>query len=114
MENENELKDVLTALGMGRAFVDPALPNGAEFEGISVGNSGAKKLYLERAIHKAFVEVNEKGTEAAAATAAITVTSTVRADPFTPTFRADKPFIFAIRDVKSSTILFLGRLMNPQ
>ena len=67
-------------------------------------------------IHKAFVEVNEKGTEAAAATAVMmAVATSVRMTvPFTPTFQADRPFLFVIRDKKTSSILFMGRINNPQ
>ena len=70
-------------------------------------------------LHKAFVEVNEKGTEAAAATAVLMPMAAAayrppKMVPFIPTFRADRPFLFAIRDVKTGTILFLGRLTNPK
>lgn len=65
--------------------------------------------------HKAFIEVTEQGTEAAAATAVSGkgLGPAPPDQPFTPTFRADKPFLFAIRDVKTGTVLFLGRIMNP-
>jgi serpin B len=67
---------------------------------------------------KAFVEVNEKGTEAAAATLVMMAPTCCgpREEedvPFTPTFQVDKPFLFAIRDVRTGTILFLGRVVNP-
>ena len=73
------------------------------------------KLYIGYVIHKAFVEVNEKGTEAAAATVVAIATAAARAAmPFVPIFRADRPFLFAIRDVKTGTVLFLGRLTSPK
>ena len=100
-----EMKETLKALGMVRAFGARA-----EFQGIG----SAKDLYISKVAHKAFVEVNEKGTEAAAATAVVMRKISAPMNwPFTPTFRADKPFLFAIRDVKTGSILFMGRMMNP-
>ena len=61
-------------------------------------------------IHKAFIEVNEAGTEAAAATA---IVFNKESASFHPTFNANKPFIYLIKDNHSDTILFIGRLMNP-
>jgi serpin B len=65
--------------------------------------------------HKAFVEVNEKGTEAAAATAVVMAEGeSIPLDfPFTPEFRADRPFIFLTREKSTGSILFLGRMMAP-
>ena len=73
------------------------------------------KLYISRVLHKAFVEVTEKGTEAAAATAVMMCAPLGRAPtiPFNPTFRADKPFLFLICDTRSGSILFLGRITAP-
>ena len=67
-------------------------------------------LFISLVVHKAFVEVNEVGTEAAAATA---VVATESAPPPTRTFKALRPFIFLIRDNKTGSILFAGRMMNP-
>lgn len=78
----------------------------------------ADKLYIGSVLHKAFVEINEKGTEAAAATAVIMPAAAAFRRPvmvpFTPTFRADRPFVFLIRDVKTGAVLFLGRLSSPK
>jgi serpin B len=63
-------------------------------------------------IHKAFVEVEEKGTEAAAATGVVFARNAVVAQP-PSIFRADHPFFFVIRDIRTGTILFLGRLVKP-
>ena len=73
-------------------------------------------LFVTCLMHKAFVEVNEKGTEAAAATGvAFASRGGVPASvPFTPSFRAERPFLFAIRDMKTGTLLFLGRLTSPK
>jgi len=74
------------------------------------GMDGTKDLYISAILHKAFVEVDEKGTEAAAATA---VVMTLRSAPRYPRFNADHPFLFLIRDNVTGTILFMGRMVNP-
>ncbi len=111
-----KMGDTLKSMGMVRAFEDPRDPvKGAQFDGMCASSDPDLKLYITKVFHKAFVEVNEKGTEAAAATAVSmrNVASEPIDVPFTPTFRADKPFLFAIRDVKTGTILFLGRVVDP-
>lgn len=95
-----ELKQVLSEMGMKSAFV----PRVANFSGMN----GKQNLFISAAIHKAFVDVNELGTEAAATTAAI-----VTERGGNGKFRADHPFIFLIRDTQSGSILFLGRVANP-
>ncbi len=73
------------------------------------GMDGTTELYVSKVLHKAFVEVNEEGTEAAAATAVVT-----RLKAMMPLeFRADRPFIFLIRDTLTGNILFMGRLTDP-
>jgi serine protease inhibitor len=108
LETDYEMNETLKAMGMVRAF-DPAQ---AQFDGLSENSKAASGFHISKVLHKAFVEVNEKGTEAAAATAVLMARSS--AGPFIPTFRADKPFLYAIRDVKTGTILFLGRMSNPK
>jgi serpin B len=100
------LNGELQALGMRQAFV----PGAANFAGMN-GREG--DLYIALVVHKAFVDVNEEGTEAAAATAVITQNSSTAPPPPPPVFRADHPFVFVIRDNKTGSILFLGRLSNP-
>ncbi len=115
LETEYKMNDTLKELGMVRAFEVPSPAGGAQFDGISASQDPANKLYIAYVAHKAFVDVNEKGTEAAAATGvAMARAAVLAAVPFIPTFRADRPFVFAIRDVKTGTILFLGRLTNPK
>ena len=113
-----KMADTLQTLGMVRAFNDPRNPkNGAQFDGMSVSQNPMEKLYITGVFHKAFVDVSEKGTEAAAATAvamAMAMSAPIGPEPFTPTFRADKPYVFAIRDMKTGTILFLGRITSPK
>jgi len=75
--------------------------------------TGDKSLFLSAVIHEAWVEVNEKGTEAAAATAVVGAKGAApREQPIV--FQADHPFLFLIRDRKSGSILFLGRVSNPK
>jgi RNA polymerase sigma factor (sigma-70 family) len=105
----------LQHMGMVQAFVDPRRPDGADFTGMRNTNNRMARLYITKVLHKAFLEVNEKGTEAAGATAVIMAVPTGApvSVPFTPTFKADRPFVFLIRDIKSGSILFMGRMMNP-
>lgn len=97
------LKDQLTAMGMPDAFD----PDRADFSGMT----GKKELYIDNVLHKAFVAVDEKGTEAAAATAVIMEVTSVMLPDVTVTI--DRPFIFMIRDLPSRQILFAGRVLNP-
>jgi serine protease inhibitor len=107
LETSYSMKKPLMALGMVRAFDD------AQFDGMSLSKAPGQRLFLSGVLHKAFVEVNEKGTEAAAATAGIVAGRGGGSIVNRPTFRADRPFVFLIRDRKTGTILFLGRLLNP-
>ena len=71
-------------------------------------------LALGTVVHKAFIEVNEEGTEAAAATGmGIRVTSIAPVQPKPVVFRADHPFVYIIRDNQTDSILFIGKVMNP-
>ena len=82
-------------------------PGKADFSGIT----GTRELAISAVVHKAFVEVEEKGTEAAAATGVVFARTAAIAQP-PVIFRADHPFFFLIRDVETGTILFLGRLRH--
>jgi serpin B len=96
------LKPTLEALGMKLAF-----SHGADFGGIST----QEDLHISAVIHKAFVDVNEEGTEAAAATGVMVGAMAMRQPEPTPVFRADHPFLFLIRDTTTGSILFMGRLV---
>jgi len=102
---EFELKKVLQALGMTDAFSLPP----ADFSGMT----GRKDLFISKVIHKAFVKVYEKGTEAAAATA-VMMDGKALADDKPRTFRADHPFLFLIRENKTGVVLFMGRVLDPR
>jgi serpin B len=97
------LSDTLVNLGMSDAFDG----NLADFSSMT----GNKDLFIGNVIHKAFVAVDEKGTEAAAATAVIMETTSAMMQDIN--LQIDRPFIFIIRDTVSGQILFIGRVMNP-
>ena len=90
-------------MGMPVAF-NPLL---ADFSGIA----GTRELFISDVIHKAFVSVDEEGTEAAAATGVIVGTISIPPNPIPVAI--DKPFIFLIRDIKTGEILFVGRVLDP-
>jgi len=103
------LADTLNAMGMPRAFD----VNKADFSGMT----GKKELFISAVIHKAFIDVDEKGTEAAASTAVVMKAPTAVPPRFQPppppVFRVDHPFVFLIRDNRSGGILFMGRVTDP-
>jgi serpin B len=110
LESKFSLKETLAAMGMADAF-DPMK---ADFSGMTAASrvSGTDPgLYISAVIHKAYVDVNEEGTEAAAATAVVMRLAAAPEEP--PVFRADHPFLFLIRDNRSGSILFIGRMVNP-
>jgi len=104
LEYGKELKDQLVAMGMCIAF-----SGSADFSGIA-----DCALMISSVLHKTFIEVNEEGAEAAAATS-IEIVGTAPNDPKPRNIvmRIDHPFIFAIREKTSGTILFIGKVVNP-
>jgi serpin B len=95
------LRSALTTMGMGLAFSDKA-----DFSGMT----GSNDLFLSDMLHRSFVSVGEAGTEAAAATASVLGTGrSARVHEVT----IDAPFIFLIRDVRTGSIFFIGRVTNP-
>jgi serpin B len=107
MTQQFELSNALSAMGMSQAF-----GSGANFSGMT----GKPDFTISAAIHKAYIDVNEQGTEAAAATSIIMRATAARVpfpEPPPIVFRADHPFLFLIRDTRSGAILFLGRVTDP-
>lgn len=98
------LSKTLGELGMPGAFTPDA-----DFSGMT----GGQDLYITEVLHQAFVDVNEQGTEAAAATAVVMQELAMRPRELPVEFKADHPFVFLIRDNSSGAVLFLGRLVNP-
>lgn len=102
LEDEYELNEPLAKMGMTDVFCSGK----ADLSGMNEGGG----LFLSTVAHKAFVEVNEEGTEAAAATAGMVAFCMLREEHF----RADHPFLFFIRHNKTRSILFFGRFSSPQ
>ncbi|HUS79073.1 MAG TPA: serpin family protein [Patescibacteria group bacterium] len=99
LETKYDMGEDLAAMGMPTAFT-----GGADFSGMS--DSG---LFISKVIHQAYVDVNEEGTEAAAATGVVMLESA----PMTTLFNADHPFTFLIQNRETGLILFMGRVMDP-
>lgn len=104
---ERTLNDILSDLGMGIAFI----PNGADFTNLDSKNG--HNIYISRVRHKSFVEVTEEGTEAAAVTSVEFGVTSVGPSTDEFYFRADHPFVFCIREARSNTIMFIGKVVNP-
>jgi serpin B len=102
LESDFRLAETLAAMGMPLAFT-----GGADFSGMD----GTLDLFIGAVIHKAFVSVDEAGTEAAAATAVVMKFESEPAQSIE--VMVDRPFIFLIRDLETGTILFMGRVLNP-
>jgi serpin B len=104
-ESEFSLRKALSAMGMPAAFTGEA-----DFSGIDP----QRGLAISEVVHKAFVDVSEQGTEAAAATGITMRATAIRRPEQAVVFRADHPFLFLIRDTRSGVVLFIGRLTNPR
>jgi serine protease inhibitor len=102
LEYRQELNEALRALGMEDAFV----PYAADFTGMSA--AAGRDLYIDKVLQKTYVDVNEEGTEAAASTSVEVVLVSMPGE-----IRIDRPFLFAIRERFSGTILFIGKIADP-
>ena len=105
-ESNFGLAKVLSAMGMTDAFSKM----NADFSAMA----GNEDLYIKDVVHKAFVSVDEKGTEAAAATGIVVEPITTRAGKDPVVVTVDRPFIFLVRDIDTGAILFIGRVLNPE
>ena len=105
MTSTLRLDSNLKALGMTDAFD----PDKADFSKMTVAKD---KLFIGAVVHKAFVDVNEEGTEAAAATGVVIGITSAMPEPVT-VFRADHPFLVIIKEKSSGSILFMGRVVEP-
>ena len=103
---ELNLNDILQSMGMKQAFIS----NAANFSGMT----GAKYLYIGYVIHKTYIDVNEKGTEAAAVTAVGMVTNSIGEPDLRKYFTVNRPFLFAITEKTTGAILFIGEVTNPE
>ncbi|MDT8401162.1 MAG: serpin family protein [Bacteroidales bacterium] len=101
-EFKTELKNVLSAMGMGIAFD----PSAADFSNIS-----EQELFISKVLHQTFIETNEEGTEAAAATVVMMELTSVPSGPLV--VKLDKPFIYIIREISTNSIVFMGKTGNP-
>ncbi|RPH33513.1 MAG: serpin family protein [Bacteroidales bacterium] len=101
LSNGYQLKQMLSKMGMPQPFTDDA-----DFTGMTTASS----LKISDVFHKAFIEVNEQGTEASAATAVVVATKSVH---FVKSFIANRPFLFLIKEKSTGTILFMGRVVDP-
>ncbi len=104
LEYEKTLNNPLQSLGMSIAFA----PGSADFSRMADLETLGRNLYIGEVLHKAVVEVNEEGTEAAAVTSV-----GIRATSAPPAFIANRPFFFAIRDNETKTVLFMGTVVDP-
>jgi serpin B len=104
LDTQFSLPGTLRSMGMQSAFSDQA-----DFSGMD----GTRSLFIGDVIHKAYIEVNEEGTEAAAATGVVEKAMSVINELPVPEFRADHPFLFQIQDNETGNILFMGRVSNP-
>ena len=97
-----ELNDILSDMGMGLAFS----PFEADFSNIS-----EQDLFISKVLHQTFIETNEEGTEAAAATVVMMELTSVPSGPLV--VKLDRPFMYIIREASTNTIVFMGRTGNP-
>ncbi len=102
---ETSLKDVLSEMGMQKAF----LPKEADFKEIS-----EEELFISEIKHKTYIDVNETGTEAAAVTSVGFATTSFQEEPPTVPFYVDRPFLFAVTENDTGALLFLGEVKNPK
>jgi serpin B len=104
MEVMYELKDIMMIMGMKTAF-----SRDADFSGIT----GGKDLTISKILHQSVIDVNESGTEASSSTAVISMRSTMVTKDIPIVFKADRPFLFLVKENGTNTILFMGYMAEP-
>ncbi|NJO88341.1 MAG: serpin family protein [Chloroflexia bacterium] len=104
MEVMYELKDIMMKMGMKAAF-----SKDADFSGIT----GGKDLTISKILHQSVIDVNESGTEASSSTAVISTRSTMVTKDIPIVFKADRPFLFIVKENGTNTILFMGYMAEP-
>ena len=107
VEYNQELSGILKEMGIDKAF----LPSYAEFNSKMFDNI-LDNVCISSVLHKTFIEVDENGTEAAAITAILMRTTSVKPEYEVKEFNADRPFIYFIRDNESGAILFMGQIVE--
>ena len=116
-DSQFRLRDTLAQMGMPNAF-QPSRADLSSMDGRSCADGANPCLFISAAIHRAFVKVDEAGTEAAASTAIVVTQTSAPSEPPPPPieFTVDRPFIFLIRDTDrlTSAILFIGRVVDPR
>lgn len=100
------LESMMSRMGMPLVFS----PDSADFSGMT----GKRDLFISEVIHQAFIDVDEQGTEAAAVTAEVMMTTSARPSSDIKYFNADHPFVYLIKDNGTGSILFMGKIMNPR
>ncbi|WP_224363545.1 serpin family protein [Hyalangium versicolor] len=108
-EGGMELGEILSGMGMQKAFD----PGRADFTGMANPRNPEERLHISDVFHKAFIKLDEEGTEAAAATAVVMAARSALRPNAPKEFRADHPFLFFLRDTRSGMVLFMGRVADP-
>jgi serpin B len=114
-----DLRQEFVQIALPRFTIDSGMPRvfdqrAADFTGIADPPDPQDRLFINDVVHKSFVKVDEVGTEAVGATAVIMLAGAALREPKPRLFRADHPFLFLIRDVRSRMILFIGRVTDPR
>jgi serpin B len=106
---------VTSEFSLGETLADLGMPDAFQYRKADFsGMDGTHDLYISKVVHKAYVDVDEEGTEAAAATGVVmTRALAIPTEQPIPVFRADHPFLFLIRDNETGSVLFLGRVVDP-
>jgi len=103
-----------TKYSMNKNLINMGMPTAFGENADFSGMDGTRDLFISAVIHQAYVKVDEKGTEAAAATAVVMIATSIGPDAERTIFKADRPFIFLIQENETGNILFLGKVVDPR